>query len=73
MKELRSVETLYGIEVPQHLCALTERHTQHLAELIAMLRTVGMDETAIEEAVDQLIADYRVQLLDAVRASRAVS
>ncbi len=64
------VETLYGIDVPQELCDLAERHKQHLAELITMLRTVGMSEESIEKAVDQLISDYRVQLLDAAKTLR---
>lgn len=66
-------ERLYGIEVPSQLSELVERHKEHISELIVMLRTVGMDEASIEKAVDQLIAEYRVQLLQAVKASGAVS
>ncbi len=67
------IETLYGTEVPEQLRELAERHKQHLAELITMLRTVGMDEDAIEAAVDQLIVDYRVQLLEAAKTLQGVS
>ncbi len=62
------IKAQYGIEVPDQLLDLAERHKRHLAELTKMLRTVGMDETAIEKAVDQLIANYRVQLLAATKA-----
>lgn len=67
------IEALQGTDVPAHLRELAERHKQHLAELITLLRTVGMDENAIEEAVDQLIADYRVQLLEAAKTLQGVS
>lgn len=67
------IETLQGTDFPEHLRELAERHKRHLAELITLLRTVGMDENAIEEAVDQLIADYRVQLLEAAKILQGVS
>ncbi len=67
------IETLDETEIPKELYHLAERHKQHLTELITMLRTVGMDESAIEEAVDQLIAGYRVQLLAAAKTLQGVS
>ncbi len=67
------IETLDENEIPEELYHLAEHHKQHLTELITMLRTVGMDEAAIEEAVDRLIADYRIQLLGAAKALQGVS
>lgn len=71
--EIDMIQARYGIDVPQQLTDLAERHKLHLDELITMLRTVGMDEKSIEDAVDELIGDYRVQLLAAAKALRGVS
>lgn len=62
------IQPHYGIDVPQHLQDLAERHQRHIAELITMLRATGMNEISIEEAVDELIANYRAQLIAAVKA-----
>lgn len=59
---------LYGIEIPPELRDLTQRHQTHIGELVTQLRTVGLDDAAIEAAVDQLIGTYRGQLIDAVKA-----
>lgn len=67
------IETLSDFDVPEQLLELVDRHKQHLIELVTKLRTVGIDEIAIEETVDQLIANYRVQLLEAAKALRAAS
>ena len=61
-------ELFYGMEVPDQLRELAERHQNHIAELVGKLRTVGMDDHAIEAAVDQLIENYRDQLVTAVKA-----
>lgn len=61
-------DPLYGIEVPPELRDLTLRHQTHIGELVTQLRTVGLDDAAIEAAVDQLIGTYRAQLIDAVKA-----
>lgn len=62
------LQTLYGIDIPPQLHEVAERHQQHIAELIGLLRVTGAEESRIEEAVDELIADYRAQLLRAVKA-----
>lgn len=66
-------ELLPGIEIPHQLHVLAARHKQHLSELITMLRTGGIEEGAIEEAVDQLVSEYRIQLLEAAKALRGIS
>lgn len=71
--ELTMIETICDADVPDELRDLAERHKQHLAELVIMLRTVGMNEEEIEAAVDQLVADYRVQLVAAAKALRRAS
>ncbi len=58
----------YGIEVPQELRDLADRHQGHIAQLIGQLRTVGLSDSAIESAVDQLMGAYRSQLIEAVKA-----
>lgn len=58
----------YDFPVPDELREVALRHQQHVAELISKLRMVGMDNHLIEQSVDQLIASYRAQLLQAVRA-----
>ncbi len=61
-------DSLYGIEVPQGLRDLADRHQRNIADLVTRLRTVGLDDDAIEVAVDQLMATYRIQLIQAVKA-----
>ncbi|MBB3859440.1 hypothetical protein GGQ88_000680 [Novosphingobium hassiacum] len=62
------VDPYYGIEIPQELRDLADRHQGHIADLIGKLRTVGLDDNAIEIAVDQLMGTYRSQLVEAVKA-----
>ncbi len=62
------VDPCYGIEIPRELRDLADRHQGHIADLIERLRTVGLDDSAIESAVDQLMGTYRSQLVDAVKA-----
>lgn len=61
-------ESFYGVEVPDELLRVSERHQQHIGELVVTLRSAGLTEQSIEEAVDQLVASYRSQLLEAVKA-----
>ena len=61
-------EGFYGVDVPDELQRVSERHRQHIADLAATLRSAGLTEQAIEDAVDQLVASYRCQLLAAVKA-----
>ena len=58
----------YDLPIPDELRAVASRHQQHVAELVVKLRLVGMDNHLIEQSVDSLIASYRAQLLQAVRA-----
>lgn len=61
-------DSLYGMDIPEGLRGLASRHQANLAELAARMRTFGLDEPAIEAAVDELIAVYRNQLIEAVKA-----
>lgn len=61
-------DTFFGVEVPTQLREVSERHQIHIAELIAKLRSAGLHESSIEDAVDQLIANYRSHLIGAIKA-----
>lgn len=61
-------ESFYGVEVPDELRRVSERHQHHIGELVTTLRSAGLTEQLIEDAVDQLVASYRCQLLEAVKA-----
>lgn len=62
------LNSFYDFEIPKQLQEVAARHQQHVAELVTRLEQVGMDEELIERSVDQLIASYRSQLLEAVKA-----
>lgn len=62
------IESLSSVAVPQEFQELVERHHQHVADVIARLRTIGLDGSSIEGAVDQLMARFRANLLDAIQA-----
>ena len=62
------LDKFYDFPVPEELIEVAARHQQHVAELVSKLQSIGMDENLIERSVDQLIASYRVQLLEAVKA-----
>lgn len=57
----------YGFQIPEQLREVAGRHQEHVAELVSKLRSVGMDDNLIERSVDQLIASYRAQLLEAIK------
>lgn len=62
------LDGFYDITVPDALREVASRHQQHVAELIAKLQAVGLDDQLIERSVDQLIASYRAELMQAVKA-----
>lgn len=64
-------ESLYGMEIPEGLQELAGRHQANLADLANRMRAIGLDEHAIETAVDELIVIYRDQLIEAVKALRS--
>lgn len=66
-------KSFYGVEVPVELQRVSERHQQHIAELVTTLRSAGLTEHSIEDAVDRLVASYRSQLLEAVKSIGARS
>ena len=61
----RSVNDTY--ELPLGLAACAARHQQHLCNVIASFRAVGLNEETIENHVHQLVASYETELLAAVR------
>ena len=62
------LNSFYDFHIPEQLREVASRHQEHVAELVAKLKNCGMDEDLIERSVDQLIASYRSQLLEAVKA-----
>lgn len=56
------------LELPPELRDLVRRHEQNVADLVNRLHAVGLDEPAIEAAVDQIMASYRTQLMEAIKA-----
>lgn len=56
------------LDLPESLRDLAHRHQQNVADLVSRLRDVGLDIVTIEAAVDQLMASYRVQLVEAMKA-----
>lgn len=57
-----------GLDLPQSLRDLAVRHQRNIAALVGRLRQVGLDDGTIEAAVDELVASYRSQLVEAVKA-----
>lgn len=56
------------LDLPESLRDLARRHQEDVADLVSRLRSVGLDAVTIEAAVDQIMASYRVQLVDAMKA-----
>lgn len=61
---------LYDLQIPDELQEVAIRHQRHVADLVSQLRSAGMDDNAIERGVDQLIASYRAELVEAIKALR---
>ena len=61
------LDCFYDLSIPDELQTVAARHRQHLAELILKLRSLGFDEEAVGRSVDQLIASYRAELLEAIK------
>ena len=62
------LNSFYYFQITVPLRDVAIRQQEHVAELVAKLKSFGMDEDLIEQSVDQLIASYRSQLLEAVKA-----
>ena len=62
------MEEFEGLDLPQSLRDLALRQQRNVADLVARLHEVGLDDVTIEAAVDQLVTSYRSQLIDAVKA-----
>ena len=57
-----------GIDIPPPLQASLRRHREHLARLVANLRSVGLDQASIEASVSVIVESYRTELLGAIRS-----
>lgn len=62
------LDSFYEFRIPDELREVASRHQQHVADLISKLQSAGLDDQLIERSVDQLIASYRAELMEAVRA-----
>lgn len=56
------------LDLPEGLRDLARRHQQNVADLVRRLREVGLDDDTIDTAVDRLMASYRVELVEALKA-----
>lgn len=59
---------LEGLDLPHSVRDLVLRHQQNIADLVGRLHEFGLDDISIEAAVDPLIASYRSQLVEAMKA-----
>lgn len=60
------------LDIPEELRASVLRHQENLLRLVQSLRAAGMQEPQIEAAVNTLIDSYKQELLEAIRALKAV-
>ena len=67
------LDSFYEVQIPEELREVASRHQQHVAELISKLQAAGLDDHLIERSVDQLIASYRTELMNAVKALKGHS
>ena len=65
-----ALDRFYGFQLPDELREVATRHQQHVADLVSKLRSSGMEDILIDQAVDQLVASYRAELLEAVKSLR---
>lgn len=54
------------IRVPAQLGDLVQRHYEHLARLAWALHKAGVEEAHIKLSVDQLVDQYRAELVEAI-------
>lgn len=67
--QLRPTPTIASnLEVPAELHDSVARHQAHLAELVASLRTAGLQEEMIDSSVRMLVDRYAEELTAAIRA-----
>jgi hypothetical protein len=62
------VHSPYDFPIPDELSDVVHRHQRHISELVLKLQSIGMKDELIEQSVNQLIAAYRTQLLEAIKA-----
>lgn len=56
------------LEIPPSLDASLMKHRAHLAELVRNLHSAGVSEAHIEESVSTIVASYREELIQAIKA-----
>ena len=61
-------DPLRDIPIPPEFVANLQRHREHLACLVATLRSAGVDEAQIELSVSTIIASYKEELLRSTKA-----
>jgi|GEM_PF-6448465 len=59
---------LANIDVPPELLPSVSRHRANLARLVEVLKTAGVEDTQIEASVNGVVASYRDELLQAIKA-----
>ena len=58
----------YNLDLPDELKAVASLHQQHVADLTNTLRSAGLNDQQIEHKVDQVLASYRCELVEAMKA-----
>jgi hypothetical protein len=53
--------------IPTELEESIQRHREHLAKLVASLRSAGINEAQIEESISVLVASYKNELILAMK------
>uniref|UniRef100_A0A7V5CTI8 Uncharacterized protein n=1 Tax=Acidobacterium capsulatum TaxID=33075 RepID=A0A7V5CTI8_9BACT len=58
-----NLDSFGEIEIPQELEDSIRRHREHLARLIASLRSAGVGEAQIEASISVIVASYKEELM----------
>lgn len=57
-----------GFEIPPQLEENLKRHRENLESLIRSLQMVGISEAQIEESVSVIVASYKEELMQTIKA-----
>ena len=61
---------LNELDIPDSLQGAVASHQANVAKLVDQLRSVGMSDVAIEDAVGRIVDDYKSELFLVIKALR---
>lgn len=65
--ELRAAMTgIVARDLPPQLQAISQRHVEAVANLVATMRAAGIDDVLLRQSVRESLASYELELADAV-------